>query len=97
MTGCWTHSSAVGHPLQVTWRPPTKNADHITSFKLMMATTTGVVRDVYTGMATQSRTLGLHANAEYIFCVKANYVSACLCNVTAARLSAVCTNDLVGA
>eukprot|EP00891_Asterochloris_glomerata_P004088 jgi/Astpho2/4088/Aster-x1197 len=59
--------------IEVAWRPPTKNMDRILDFKLMMATTTGVVKDVYHGMATQFRTVGLRANAEYIFCVKANY------------------------
>ena len=59
--------------IEVAWRPPTKNMDRILGFKLMMATTTGVVKDVYHGMATQFRTVGLRANAEYIFCVKANY------------------------
>ncbi len=33
--------------LELSWRPPTKNADRIERYKLMIATGTGVVKDVY--------------------------------------------------
>ncbi len=32
--------------IEVGWRPPNKNSERITSFKLMVATSTGVVREV---------------------------------------------------
>mmetsp|Transcript_33290 Transcript_33290/g.78947 ORF Transcript_33290/g.78947 Transcript_33290/m.78947 type:complete len:632 (+) Transcript_33290:204-2099(+) len=57
--------------IELTWRPPTKNADRIDRFKLMMATTTGVVKEVMQGKFTTFRLTGLRPNQEYIFCVKA--------------------------
>ncbi len=33
--------------LELTWRPPTKNSDRIERYKLMIATGTGAVKDVY--------------------------------------------------
>lgn len=33
--------------LELSWRPPTKNSDRIERYKLMIATSTGVVKDVY--------------------------------------------------
>ncbi|KAK9823106.1 hypothetical protein WJX72_000307 [[Myrmecia] bisecta] len=59
--------------IEVAWRPPTKNCDRVLNFKVMMATTTGVVKDVYQGGQTACRVNGLRANAEYVFCVKALY------------------------
>ena len=59
--------------IEVAWRPPTKNADRISKFKLMLATTTGVVKDVYQGLHTRFRSTGLRPDMEYIFCVKATY------------------------
>lgn len=38
---------STSNSVEVAWRPPTKSAERILHFKLMMATTTGVVRDVY--------------------------------------------------
>lgn len=59
--------------IEVAWRPPTKNADRISKFKLMLATTTGVVKDVYQGLQTRYKSTGLRPDMEYIFCVKATY------------------------
>jgi hypothetical protein len=42
-------------------------------FKLMVANNTGVVREAYQGKAQQARVVGLRANMEYVFCVKAIY------------------------
>lgn len=62
--------------IELGWRPPTKNHERIDSYKLMIATATGVVRDVYSGKAQRHRVLGLKPNTEYIFCVKAIYDDA---------------------
>ena len=59
--------------IEVAWRPPTRNADRISKFKLMLATTTGVVKDVYQGLHTRYKSTGLRPDMEYIFCVKATY------------------------
>ena len=32
---------------ELSWRPPTKNSERIERYKLMIATSTGVVKDVY--------------------------------------------------
>jgi hypothetical protein len=39
----------------------------------MIATGTGVVKDVYQGKQTRFRITGLKPNTEYILCVKATY------------------------
>lgn len=54
-------------------RPPTKNAERIERYKLMIATATGVVKDVYQGKETRFKVTGLKPNTEYILCVKAIY------------------------
>ncbi|KAL6758234.1 hypothetical protein V8C86DRAFT_2601400 [Haematococcus lacustris] len=59
--------------LELSWRPPTKNAERIERYKLMIATSTGVVKDVYQGRDTRFRITGLKSNTEYILCVKAIY------------------------
>ncbi|PNH04177.1 hypothetical protein TSOC_009697, partial [Tetrabaena socialis] len=59
--------------LELSWRPPTKNSDRIERYKLMIATGTGVVKDVYQGRETRFRITGLKSNTEYILCVKAIY------------------------
>ena len=67
-------NAICGHnSIELTWRPPTKNADRIDRFKLMMATTTGVVKEVMQGKYTTYRLSGLRPNQEYIFCVKAMF------------------------
>mmetsp|Transcript_19854 Transcript_19854/g.64594 ORF Transcript_19854/g.64594 Transcript_19854/m.64594 type:complete len:632 (+) Transcript_19854:58-1953(+) len=60
--------------IEVSWRSPAKNADRIDYYKLMMATNTGVVKEVCQGKYERFKVTGLRANAEYIFCVKALYV-----------------------
>ena len=59
--------------IEVSWRPPSKNADRVHYYKLMMATNTGVVKEVCQGKYERFKVTGLRANAEYIFCVKAIY------------------------
>ncbi|KAG2490886.1 hypothetical protein HYH03_010803 [Edaphochlamys debaryana] len=59
--------------LELSWRPPTKNSDRIERYKLMIATGTGVVKDVYQGRENRFRVTGLKSNTEYIMCVKAIY------------------------
>ncbi|KAG2424386.1 hypothetical protein HXX76_014595 [Chlamydomonas incerta] len=59
--------------LELSWRPPTKNADRIERYKLMIATGTGVVKDVYQGRESRFRVTGLKSATEYILCVKALY------------------------
>lgn len=55
------------------WRAPTKNGDHIEGYKLMVSTTTGVVKEVAKGTMLGYRVPHLHPSTEYIFCVKALY------------------------
>lgn len=64
---CTTNSIELG------WRPPTKNAERIDKYKLMIATNTGVVKEAYMGRGSKFKVLGLKPNTEYIFCVKAIY------------------------
>eukprot|EP00775_Hariotina_reticulata_P013491 gene13491-13616_t len=59
--------------VQVTWRPPSKNSERIASYKLMIASCTGVVREVYQGKALSFTVNKLQPAAEYVFCVKATY------------------------
>jgi hypothetical protein len=59
--------------VQVAWRPPTKNSDQIESYKLMMASPTGGVREVAQGLMLRHYLSALRPSSEYIFCVKAIY------------------------
>ncbi|GBF88822.1 hypothetical protein Rsub_01723 [Raphidocelis subcapitata] len=59
--------------ISVSWRPPGRNAERIASYKLMVATPAGAVREVYAGRATAARAGGLRPNSEYVFAVKATY------------------------
>jgi hypothetical protein len=59
--------------VEISWRAPTKNNDRVERFKLMIATNTGVVKEVCQGMMTRFRVGGLKPSTEYIFCVKAIY------------------------
>ena len=58
-------------PPQVAWRPPARAADRIDHYKLLMSTSTGVVKDVCQGKLDRYRVTGLRASTEYVFCVKA--------------------------
>lgn len=42
-------------------------------YKLLMATTTGVVKEVFQGPENRFKVGGLRSNHEYVFCVKAIY------------------------
>lgn len=60
-------------PSQITWRPPSKNAERISSYKVMLANSAGAVREVYLGKDVTARAGGLRPNSEYVFAVKATY------------------------
>mmetsp|Transcript_16072 Transcript_16072/g.54796 ORF Transcript_16072/g.54796 Transcript_16072/m.54796 type:complete len:644 (+) Transcript_16072:153-2084(+) len=66
-------ATTTSNAIEVTWRPPAKYADRVDHYKLMMATNTGVVKEVCQGKYERFKVTGLRANAEYIFCVKALY------------------------
>lgn len=66
-------ATCTSNSIEVSWRPPTKNSERIVKFKLMLATTTGVVKEVYQGLHTRFHSTGLRPDMEYIFCVKATY------------------------
>ena len=68
-----SEASCTSNSIEVSWRPPTKNSERIVKFKLMLATTTGVVKEVYQGLHTRFRSSALRPDMEYIFCVKATY------------------------
>ena len=57
----------------MSWRPPTKNADQIERYKLMMAVVTGGVREIAQGLMLGHYVSRLRPATEYIFCVKAIY------------------------
>ena len=59
--------------IEVSWEPPTKNADRIASYKLMLATNTGAVKEVFHGNVRRYKATNLSPNSEYCFCVKALY------------------------
>lgn len=63
----------TANAIEVGWRPPTKNVDRIDRYKLMMATTTGRVKEICQGNHLRYKVVGLKANTEYVFCVKAIY------------------------
>lgn len=57
--------------LELAWRAPARAADRIDYYKLLMSSSTGVVRDVCEGKFEQYRVTGLRPSTEYVFCVKA--------------------------
>ncbi len=61
----------TSNTIEVVWRPPAKNLERIKSYKLMMATNTGVVKEICEGKYTRFKVMGLRPNTQYIFCVKA--------------------------
>ena len=65
--------AASAHTLELSWRVPARNADRIERCKLMMASTSGVVKEVCSGRMTTHTVIGLRPNTEYIFSVKAEY------------------------
>eukprot|EP00879_Flechtneria_rotunda_P025407 GHRR01026999.1.p1 GENE.GHRR01026999.1~~GHRR01026999.1.p1 ORF type:complete len:354 (+),score=123.29 GHRR01026999.1:930-1991(+) len=66
-------AAATSTSLEVSWRPPSKNSERITGYKLMIATSTGVVREVFQGKGVSHAMTNLKPNSEYVFCVKATY------------------------
>ena len=61
----------TSNTIEVVWKPPAKNLERIKSYKLMMATNTGVVKEICEGKYTRFKVMGLRPNTQYIFCVKA--------------------------
>ena len=61
----------TSNTIEVVWRPPAKNLERIKSYKLMTATSTGVVKEICEGKYTRFKVMGLQPNTQYIFCVKA--------------------------
>ena len=61
----------TSNTIEVVWRPPAKNLERIKSYKLMTATSTGVVKEICEGKYTMFKVMGLRPNTQYIFCVKA--------------------------
>jgi hypothetical protein len=66
-------SEATATSITLSWRPPSKNAERVTGYKLMRATPAGAVREVYRGRATEATAGGLRPNSEVVFSVKATY------------------------
>ena len=66
-------AECLPNSIEVSWIPPTKNIDRILSFKAFLSTTSGVVRECYSGKAMKHRAEGLRPHLEYVFCVKAEY------------------------
>lgn len=59
--------------IALSWRPPTRNADRIDGYKVMMVGSTGLVKVVYEGRATSCTVAGLLPATDYVLSVKANY------------------------
>jgi len=60
--------------LDLAWKPPARNADRCTGYKLMLAPAGATsVRTVYSGRGTSARVGGLRPATEYICVVKASY------------------------
>eukprot|EP00878_Enallax_costatus_P041461 GHUV01048247.1.p1 GENE.GHUV01048247.1~~GHUV01048247.1.p1 ORF type:complete len:624 (+),score=179.30 GHUV01048247.1:665-2536(+) len=47
-------AAATSNSIQVNWRPPSKNKERITGFKLMVATITGMIQNIRHGMQYRS-------------------------------------------
>lgn len=66
-------ATCTSSSITISWSPPTKNADRISNFKVMVATTYGVVKTVYVGPKQQCLVGSLKPSQEYVFSVKALY------------------------
>lgn len=69
--------AATAHDsIQLSWRASSVNSDRVLQFKLMMASSTGVVKEVVTCSGKQKgfKVTGLRSKTEYVFCVKATYL-----------------------
>ena len=67
------HAQCSNHSIELSWRPPTKNAERITGYAVSMVNASGLVRYVYNGPETSCEVSNLGAGAEYVFSVRANY------------------------
>lgn len=56
--------------LEVGWRAPARALDKIDHFKLLMSSSSGVVKDVCQGKFDRFKVAGLRPSTEYVFCVK---------------------------
>lgn len=61
------------HSIDLSWRPPNKNAERIEGYTVSMVNSSGLVRPVYHGTATSCQAASLAAGAEYVFSVRAQY------------------------
>ena len=68
-----SEAACTSSSITISWSPPTKNADRISNFKVMVATTYGVVKTVYIGPKQQCLVASLKPSQEYVFSVKALY------------------------
>lgn len=50
-----------------------QSAEGLIGLQVMMATSIGVVKQVYHGQASRFRMEGLRPHLEFVFCVKASY------------------------
>ena len=69
--------AATAHDsIQLSWRASSVNSDRVQQYKLMMASSTGVVKEVVTCSGKQEgfKVTGLRSKTEYLFCVKATYL-----------------------
>lgn len=63
--------SAGSNFLEVGWRAPVRALDKIDHFKLLMSSSSGVVKDVCQGKFDHFKVPHLRPSTEYVFCVKA--------------------------
>lgn len=65
------NAATTPNSIEVQWRSPRKAKERIDHFKLMMASSQGVVKEVCHGKFERFKVTNLRPNTEYIFCVKA--------------------------
>lgn len=61
------------HSIELSWRPPTKNAERIDGYTVSMVNSSGLVRQIYQGTNTSCQAQELGAGVEYVFSVRADY------------------------
>ena len=65
--------SATAHSVSLAWVAPTRDANLLRGFKVMVTEADGSVREVYEGVERSCEVGRLTPGAEYIFAVKASY------------------------
>lgn len=56
--------------LEVGWRAPARALEKVDHFKLLMSSSSGVVKEVCQGKFDRYKVTGLRPSTEYVFCVK---------------------------